>query len=347
MRYREIPNGPQRTKTFARKLDAQRFAEETAVALARGAYVPPTRLTFGQYVEQWLPGQVWRRSTSDRNRSLLDVHVLPELGRKQIGHIRPTDIRAMVAKLSTHLAPSTTEGVYRLVASILATAVADRIIPESPCRGVKLPRAERNHGALVPITPEELHLLADAITPELRRWVLVTASLGLRQGEACGLTLDRVNFLRRQVAVDRQLVTAVGFLGLEPTKTTASNRVLPLPPTTAALINEQIAEFGPGPHGLVFWRAAGASKLPWARQRITERMTKASRTASLSVTAHDLRHFAASALIAAGASVKAVQVFLGHSSATETLDTYGHLWPSDNETIVNALETFLRRSAIA
>src|SRR5947209_20467379 len=50
-------------------------------------------------------------------------------------------------------------------------------------------------------------------------------------------------------------------------------------------------------------------------------------------TFHDLRHFYASLLIAKGCSVKAVQRRLGHQSAMETLDTYGHLWPdSDDET---------------
>ncbi len=50
-------------------------------------------------------------------------------------------------------------------------------------------------------------------------------------------------------------------------------------------------------------------------------------------TFHDLRHFYASLLIARGSSVKTVQRRLGHQSATETLDTYGHLWPdSDDET---------------
>lgn len=52
-------------------------------------------------------------------------------------------------------------------------------------------------------------------------------------------------------------------------------------------------------------------------------------------TFHDLRHFYASLLIDRGCSVKTVQRRLGHQSATETLDTYGHLWPdSDDETRV-------------
>ena len=60
------------------------------------------------------------------------------------------------------------------------------------------------------------------------------------------------------------------------------------------------------------------------------------------MTFHDLRHFTASALIASGCSVKAVQAFLDHATAAETLDTYGHLWPSDDEAIRTAIGKVLR-----
>ncbi|MFG2672064.1 tyrosine-type recombinase/integrase [Streptomyces sp. NPDC048445] len=46
---------------------------------------------------------------------------------------------------------------------------------------------------------------------------------------------------------------------------------------------------------------------------------------------HDLRHFYASALIAGGASVKQVQMDLGHASAVITLRIYAHLWPGEED----------------
>ena len=46
---------------------------------------------------------------------------------------------------------------------------------------------------------------------------------------------------------------------------------------------------------------------------------------------HDLRHFYASGLSAAGCDVLTVQRALGHSSALITLDTYCHLWPDAND----------------
>jgi integrase len=58
---------------------------------------------------------------------------------------------------------------------------------------------------------------------------------------------------------------------------------------------------------------------------------------------HDLRHFFASLLIGSGADVLKVQARLRHSSATTTLNTYGHLWPDSDESTNNAVSAALAR----
>jgi integrase len=56
---------------------------------------------------------------------------------------------------------------------------------------------------------------------------------------------------------------------------------------------------------------------------------------------HDLRHYAASALIPGGASVKQVQMILGHASAAVTLGVYAHLWPGDDDRARGILDAAL------
>ena len=53
---------------------------------------------------------------------------------------------------------------------------------------------------------------------------------------------------------------------------------------------------------------------------------------------HQLRHHFASVLIGAGCSIKAVQEALGHANASETLYTYSHLWPADEDRIRAAVD---------
>jgi site-specific recombinase XerD len=57
---------------------------------------------------------------------------------------------------------------------------------------------------------------------------------------------------------------------------------------------------------------------------------------------HSLRHFFATSLIHRGASVKTVQLALGHSKPSITLDTYTHEWPDVTERTRTLMEDALR-----
>jgi integrase len=59
-------------------------------------------------------------------------------------------------------------------------------------------------------------------------------------------------------------------------------------------------------------------------------------------TLHDLRHYYASGLIAAGCDVVTVQHALGHSSPTITLNIYSHLWPKAEDRTREAAEALMQ-----
>ena len=172
---------------------------------------------------------------------------------------------------------------------------------------------------------------------------MFAAGTGLRQGECFGLTVDRVDFLRRQVRVDRQLVAvSAGVPTFGPPKRDAAFRTVPLPEFVTTALAQHLQQFPPGPHNLVFTKSKG---LPLRRSTFgdTWRPLVAEAAVPEGTTFHDLRHFYASLLIAHGCSVKAVQRRLGHQSAVETLDIYSHLWPdSDDQTRAAVDVAFLR-----
>jgi integrase len=330
-RWREHPGANPRSRTFDRKVDAQRFLAEVSADLLRGTYVDPSagRITLADYASQWVASQPWRPSTRERTEAGLR-RILPVLGHRPLRTIRPSDVQAFVGGLSADgLAPSYVESLYRLLVSILKAAVADRLLAETPCRGIRLPTRERSKEVQDILSVGQVNQLAAAIGPRWRALVLTAAGLGLRQGEACGLTVDRVDFLRRTVRIDRQLVTGRDGVRFGPPKTPASDRTLPLPATVAEVLAEHLRIVGPGDDDLMFTLEGGRA-IP--RNRLGDRFRAAAHHCRLEgVTFHDLRHFTASALIASGCTVKAIQAFLGHATAAETLDTYGHLWPDDDE----------------
>lgn len=78
-RYR-APDGRQRTKTFHRKADAERYLTGVESAKLVGTYIEPalSRLTVGEWAARWLDGQAHLKpSTRERYAGILREHVLP------------------------------------------------------------------------------------------------------------------------------------------------------------------------------------------------------------------------------------------------------------------------------
>lgn len=340
-RWREYPGGPQKTRQFVRKGDAERFLDTIRGDLARGVYVDPAggRTPFRAYAEQWRLAQVHRPNTAAQAESYLRLHAYPSLGNRAIGSVRRSEIQAWVKERSTVLAPGSVELVYRWVSTIFKAAVGDRLIPASPCIRIALPK--RADSPVVPLSVSEIEALAAAVPDRFRALIVFAAGMGMRQGECFGLTVDRVDFLRRTARVDRQLISARdGVPEFGPPKSKASFRTIPMPVVVAETLAAHLARYRPGRGGLVFTNTLGN---PLRRNTAGEMWHRAARRAGLptTVTFHDLRHFYASLLIARGCSVKAVQTRLGHQSAMETLDTYGHLWPDSDDETRNAVDHVL------
>lgn len=339
-RYRLTAGGPQTTRTFTRKVDAQRWLDETTASIVTSQYVDPKagRLTVQEYAEQWRAAQVHREGTVVQVEGVLRRHVYPVIGDRPLGSVLPSDVQALVKRMSLTLSPASVGVAHRIVSTIFKSAVSDRRIASSPCLGTRLPKVERR--TVEPISTDEVLALMQAVPDRYRAMVLLAVGTGMRQGEVFGLTLDRVDFLRRSATVNRQLV---GISGREPyfgpPKTAASVRVIPLPQVIVDALAAHLAAFPVGDEGLVFTNAAGDMM---RRSNFGTMWGRATREAGLEgLHFHDLRHYYASLLIRHGESVKTVQARLGHANAAETLDTYSHLWPDSDDRTREAVDHVL------
>jgi hypothetical protein len=181
-RWREYPGGPQRTRQFARKVDAMRFLDGIRGDIAHGLYVDPNggRTLFQDYAERWRAGQLHRPSTAAQAETYLRVHAYPTLGRRQLGAIRRSDIQTWVKERSEVLSPGSVELVYRWVATIFKAAVSDRLITVSPCQRIALPKRDRHE--VVPMAVEAVEGLVATMPERYRALIVVAAGTGLRQG---------------------------------------------------------------------------------------------------------------------------------------------------------------------
>jgi len=218
------PDGKQRSRVFTRKLDAQRHLTNVEHQKLVGGYVDPRagKVTFRSYAEQWSARQIWRPSSADAFAAAF-ARVFPVIGDRPVAQLRTSELQALVKKLSATLAPATVGATHRRVAAVLKAAVVDRVLTSSPATGVKLPRVDRPR--VQPLELGQVLALAEAMPERARATVLFAAGSGLRIGETLGLTVDRVDFLRRTVTVDRQMVTpSRGEPGFGPPKTPSSRR---------------------------------------------------------------------------------------------------------------------------
>jgi integrase len=344
-RYRDS-SGREHSKHFARKTDAQRWLDEVTAAIVTGQYVDPRsgRITFREYAERWRSAQMHRPSTENYIERQLRRHAYPILGDRPVSSIMPSDVQVWTKRLAEQLAPSTVGVVHGIVSGIFRTAVRNRVIASNPCDDTKLPKVDKPQ--IQPLPTDVVHRLADAIPDRYRALVILAAGTGMRQGECFGLSVDRVNFLRREVRVDRQLVyISRQRPSFGPPKTPKSERIIPLPQVVIDALAAHLAAYPPGPDGLIFTTAAGE---PIRRTSFggAWRPTVKAAGAPIETGFHDLRHYYASLLIRHGESVKVVQARLGHASASETLDTYSHLWPDSDDRTRSAVDSVLLADSV-
>jgi integrase len=350
------PNGQERARTFARKADAERFLAGVESDKSRGLYVDPAagRITVREYATSWQKAQVHRRTTAAAFDSHLRNHIIPLLGHRPMGAITRSEIQGWVKSRSEVLAPSTTTLVYSVLRMIFRAAVADRVLAISPCERITLPKAPPRE--VRPLPADAVAGLAAVVPERYRALLICAAGTGLRQGEVLGLRRDRVDFLRRTLTVDGQLVLMPGAPPyLAPPKTTASYRTVPLADVVLDALSAHVAAI---PAALTLDARGRAVELmfsddkdrPIGRTWFHRTVWRPAVLAAGLPTGshfHELRHFYASLLIDGGESVKVVQARLGHATADETLNTYAHLWPDTEERSRAAVDAGLGRCLAA
>jgi integrase len=263
--------------------------------------------------------------------------------------IRRSHVEAWIKTMSVKWAPSTIKTRFVIVRSVFRAAVADRVISADPSDGVALPRRRKAEAAMrIPSVGEVGLLLAHADSTRVstrkgfRAYVALCAFAGLRKGEAAAVQVGDIDFLRRQLMVSRQLQREGSDYVIRPPKY-GSERVVYLPDDLVTILSEHLAshldEATP-----TTWLFTVDTE-PMYDNAITWRWRATRNAAKLPhVRLHDLRHFYASGLIAAGCDVVTVQRALGHSTATTTLNTYSHLWPTAEDRTRKAASGLMRQA---
>lgn len=324
------PGGRRRKQAFATKDAAEAHLSTVAHQQRSGTYISPERgqITVRELAAMWREEQTHQRTSSLATVDRRLTHtILPELGDHTIADVGRATIQAAVNTWSKTLAPSTVKLAYTYTAGMFKLAVRDRRIHATPCVSINLPSPQDL--PVIPATVEQVQALIEHLWTPYKPLAVFIAATGLRGGEARGLEWNRVRDHDHgaDITIDRQLVTTKPSWG--PLKTKSSIRTLRIGPATRAAMGERGT-------CLVFTTARGT---PINRNQMSEAWRHAAPPAGMPGDGwHALRHFHASKLIAGGASPVAVAARLGHKDATETLQTYAHLWHDDDERMAAATD---------
>lgn len=316
------PNGTRSTSTHETKKQAELWL---ARAQTERQLVAP-RIEFTAAADEWVKAQHQLRPQSrDTAKTKIDTMLKPHLAGVALSDITRPMLQAVANELAETYSPASVRVAWSHLRGILKTAHMDGLIETLPTIGVKLPRASDDK--VVPLTDEQVQTMLRVMPERVQPMVLLGATSGMRPGELAGLTWDRIQ--GTTVRVDRQLVSAayrVPTFG--PPKSKAGYRTIGVGEAVIERLEGLRARFGEGPEGLVFVSPRGRPMDRALRQDVWARY-RHEIGGRRGQSWHQLRHYHASKLIAAGMSVVAVAARLGHRDVTETLSTYAHLWPGD------------------
>lgn len=340
-RWREFPGGPQRTKHFSRRIDAERFLTRISAELLTGSYVDPSagQVTVAVYAQEYLERRRWRDSTRDRVERHLRLHIVPTFGNRPLASIRRAHVEHWAAWLA--LSASTVTAVHATFAALLNSALDDGRIARNPAKGANLPGVDRERAE--PLSPEQVRALVIAAPAKLHGAFVLAAGTGLRQGELAGVSTDRVNWLRRTLRVDQQAYTPRGRPPLlAPPKSARSYRTIALPQTVVEALARHVKEYPPSGTGLLFHHHRGEF---YGRSILSAHMHDTAIAAGLpGATWHSFRHAHASMLLSSGVSPALVAERLGHDVRT-LMATYAHVIRADDDRVRGLVDNLLAHPA--
>jgi len=269
--------GKGHSKRFEKKSDADAFKRQVEDDRDKGLRSDPARgkVTLQEYATTWLAGRVLAETSREQMESRFRLHVFPALGHVRLNAIFSDEIVAWINGI--HLAPSTRRVLYNNLSAVFTGAIDSRRIHDNPftTRAVKDAKPRVRVEAQNAWSREQVQCVQDALPERWRFAAVVGNRLGLRQGEAFGLSPDDIDEERMEAAIRRQVQIVGSKLVFGPPKH-GSERSVPLTPSLLAYLNEYMAAFPPKEVTLRWSDAAGRSRTPH-KSEVTVRLFLTSR----------------------------------------------------------------------
>lgn len=356
----------QRVKQFARLAEAQEYAAAMEDDIRRGRYRDPRQelRVLDDVAGEWLASKVdLKPGTAGRYARELRLYILPKWGGMTLRELRPDMLQEWVGQLmdggypaalpdgrdSKPLSARSIRNIMKVVLKgIFDYAVSNGWIGENPVDRVTVPKIASDDD-MVFLSVREVELLADEaekigkpVDGLLVRWQAYT---GCRIGESLALKVGDVDVDRRRARIGRTWTDDGHGGSMLGTPKNGKARNIAIPRFLMPQIKAQMDGMGDDDWLFRATRGGNVWTNTW-RTRIWNKAVKAAGMEDAGVTIHSLRHTYASFAIAQGADVKTLQMQLGHSSPSITLNTYTALWPERLDDVADAIGALRERELV-
>jgi integrase len=246
---------------------------------------------------------------------------LAPLADMTLDKINSKTVQSFVSTFALDHSPKTVTSVYGLICAVMSEAAPDVRLR------VRMPQ-RRPVEISIP-DQEEVQRMISFADPELRAAIILASTMGLRRAEISALRWSDVRNdtlrISRAYAKDEY-----NGLVLKAPKSTAGNRVLPIPPAAARILQ----------------RPAGARDddaiVPLTPDAITRRFERLCDALDLHYHFHALRHYYASVLLSLGVPDKYAMQRMGHSTPTMLKQVYQHLMQDKKDEIDDQLAAYFK-----
>ena len=322
---RDPVTGKRRQKRLAAptKKEAEALLTKSLHDLRSGTYVEESCLTLAEYLEQWLSaiGPTISPASLVRYRGVIRSRLMPALGGTKLAKLTPLQIQHYYADALRDCAPAYVRLQHAVLNRALGEAVRWRILATNPCQAVQAPRVPKRQFVTWTAEQAQHFLEVTRRNPYYPIWRLALGT-SMRHGEVLGLKWQDIDFERATLQVRRTRTVTPDGPALGGPKTRSSRRQIQLAQSLVQVLREHRARPGMTGLELVFVGTRG--------QLLSETVVRgafyrATAKAGLPhIHFHDLRHTAASLMLANGEKPKVVQEKLGHATIAMTMDLYSH-----------------------
>ena len=317
------------------------------------------RGTVGELLEEWFAAASphWAATTTSQTRSIINSHLVPQLGHIRADKLTTADIDDFYAHLlrsggrdGRPLGAGTVQRIHVVLHRALTLAVRWEWIWLNPARTATPPRMPP--AEVRPPNPAQVAELLAFVrdrSPALFVFLRLAVCTGARRSQLLALRWGDVDFDHGALSFTRAVVTGPDGAEVRPTKTYRTYRV-EIDDDTLAVLADLLAVAtavgGPPPGQAFVFSSASDGSRPWLPNWATKQFIAARRAAGLDhFRLHDLRHFMATQMLAAGVPIATVAQRLSHARASTTLNVYAHAVPGGDRAAAETLAGILSAAA--